>query len=310
MATLISTTVTEPLEGMWPQIMSVVQEFDHPVIFTEDFQVIFYAKNSDLTWQGQMAAKPVQFVPTQLSYTIQVSPFANGSLGVLGIIGGLQDIYGNTVDLQIGNDFSIYNTNILPYFNNPQIVGQGWGGTDENRILLPSAICPNTTPPQISLQFGPFSTSQPVPQWSNGNFFTWVNFAFKPEINGVPFVWEPPYFYAFSGFGLPFTQSYQSLLPPWPSPSDPSVLYNICSSGAASQGRWDTCGWIQQSQRWQGRAQIWLFGSDVFTDGVVPWTYPAIANPTGDLTPFSIFGFPLDSQLQVFKEYPFTYITP
>ena len=88
------------------------------------------------------------------------------------------------------------------------------------------------------------------------------------------------------------------------------LLYNICSSGAASQGRWDTCGWIQQSQRWQGRAQIWLFGSDVFTDGVVPWTYPAIANPTGDLTPFSIFGFPLDSQLQVFTEYPFTYITP
>ena len=310
MAILISTTVTEPQEGAWPQVMSVVQEFDHPVIVTDDFQAIFYAKNDDSAWQGQMTVKPVQFIPTQLSYTVQVSPFAGGRLGVLATIGGIQDIYGNSVDLRIGDDFDIYNTNILPYFNNPQIVGQGWSGTDENRVLPQTAVCPGNIAPQVSLQFGPWTTSMPVPEWTNGNFFTWVNFAFKPEIDGVPFVWEPPYFYAFSGFGFPFTQSQQSSLPPWPTPSDTSVLYNICSSGAAIQGVWDTCGWIEQFPRWQGRAQVWMFGSDVFADGVVPWTFPAVANPTGDLTPFSLFGFPPDAQLQAFKEYPFTYITP
>jgi hypothetical protein len=313
MTTLISTTITEPLEGTWPQVMSVVQEFDHPVVVTSDFQAVFYAKNDDPLWQGQMSVAPVQFVPTQLSYQIQVSPFANGQLGILRVIGGIQDIYGNSVDLRIGNDFDIYNTTILPIFTNPILVGSGWSGTEENNVLPITAVCPLNTPPKISLQFtSPADPpTQPLPEmWSGGAFFTWVNYALKPVIPGVPFVWEPPYFYAYSGFGFPFSEPIQPPLPPWPNQSDISILYNITSSGSGSQGFYDTCDWILDYDNWQGRVQVWLFGNNVFAEGVVPWTFPAIANPVGDLTPFSIFGFPPDANLQVFKEYPFTYIRP
>jgi hypothetical protein len=50
-----------------------------------------------------------------------------------------------------------------------------------------------------------------------------------------------------------------------------------------------------------------VFGDDFFADGVVPWQFPGVANPTGDLTPFTQIGFPADAQLQFFIEKPFVY---
>jgi hypothetical protein len=52
---------------------------------------------------------------------------------------------------------------------------------------------------------------------------------------------------------------------------------------------------------------MWVFGNDVFADGVVPWNFPGVANPTGDLSPQAQFGFPADAQLQIYKEFPFFY---
>jgi hypothetical protein len=309
MATLVSTSVTEPLSGSWPQIMTIVQEFDQPVIVTEDFQLIFYARNENqLNVPGQMASKPIQYVPTQLSYTMQVSPFADGALGVLAQIGGIQDLFGNTVDLKIGDDFDIYNTTLRPYYTTPtlQFSSPTWPDPDN----LPStAVCPNNTPPAFQIKVGPWETSMAIPEneWNGGNFYYWVNYAFKPEVSGTPFTWEPPFFYAYSGFGFPLNQTITPYMPPYPD-SLPSILYNITSSG--NQGPWNTCGWIEQNPRWIGRLQVWCFGNDVFADGVVPWGFPAVANPEGDLSPFAQFGFPADAQLQFLLEKQFSYVAP
>lgn len=313
MTTLVSTNIpSQTLIGSWPQVMTIVQEFDHPVVVTDDFKAIFYTKSNNASVLGQMASKPIQYVPTQLSYTMQVSPFGQGMVGLYNTVGTIEDIYGNAVDLRIGDDFDLYNTEIRPYYTNPYIRDSGW--TQGSPLIVPpSAICPGSTAPQVALDFGPYPISVAIPDdmWSGGNFFLWVNYTWKPnrESEGIPFVWEPPFYYSFSSFGFPYTQSKGLLLPPFPVPS-PSILSNITSSGAASQGNWDTCGWIDLYPRWNGKVQIWLFGNDVFQPGVVPWQYPAVASPTGDLSPYSIFGFPQDAQLQVYKEIPFAYIAP
>ncbi len=308
MANLISTTVTAPQTGSWPQVMTIVQEFDHPVIVTEDFKLIFYTKNTNKPNEifGQMAATPVQFVPTQLSYTVQISPFGDGALGVFERVGGAQDIYGNPVDFKIGEDFDIYNTTIRPYFSNPTLTDSGW---QIGYLIPPSGICPGTTAPKVGLKVGPWENSMAIPDqmWSGGNFYIWCNYTWKPDLTsqGIPFVFEPPFYYSFSQFGIPFDQTNSPLFPPYPLPA-PSILNNVISSG--TQTGWDTCGgWVQEHTRWRGRVQMWLFGSNVFADGVVPWNFPGVANPTGDLSPQAQFGFPPDAQLQVYKELPFFY---
>ena len=312
MAQLISANVGAPLEGMWPQIMTIVQEFDRPVLISDDFELVFYTKreNNPQLQIGQMAAKPQQFVANQLVYTMQVSPFAGGEVGVFSQIGSIQDFYGNTVDLKIGDDFSIYNTTIRPYFLNPSI-GIYISNWPTPGVLPQTAVCPGTTAPKVHLSMGPYRPDQgmaiPEDMWSGGNFYYWLNYTFKPEIEGQPFVWEPPFYYAFSGFGFSLNSTLTPDIPPYPFPEQ-SILYNITSSGA--QGVWDTCGWIDLYPRWQGRVQVWGFGSDVFADGAVPWTFPGVANPTGDLSPFAQFGFPQDAQLQFFSEYPFVYPNP
>jgi len=311
MATLVSSIVEGPQTGSWPQLMTIVQEFDHPVITSDDFKLVFYAKNENPLIQGQMAVAPTQYVPTQLTYTIQVSPFADGELGVLSQIGAIQDIYGNPVDFKIGDDFGIYNTVILPYFPNPTIQYEGWGPD----VTVPqTAICPGTTAPQVQLKVGPWSQSMEIPEnmWTAGNFYMWVNYAWLPdrESEGIPFVWEPPFYYSFSQFGIPVKETIGPFIPPYPFPTE-SILNNVISSG--TQTGWDTCGeWIEQYPHWRGRVQIWVFGDDVFADGVVPWTYPATVGPdgSGDLSPQAIFGFPADAQQQFFVELPFTYIAP
>lgn len=311
MATLVSTTVTEAQVGSWPQLMTIVQEFDHPVVTSEDFKLVFYCKSPTKPDEifGQMAVAPIQYVPTQLSYTIQVSPFADGPLGVYREIGSIQDIYGNPVDFKIGADFDIYNTTIRPYFgNNPTLRVNGWSGG----IIPPTALCPGNVAPQIGLNVGPWENNMAIPDqmWSGGNFYIWCNYTWKPdeEAQGIPFVWQPPFYYSFSQFGIPFTQTQSPDFPPFPSP-EPSILNNIISAG--TQTGWDACGgWIEQYPRWRGRVQVWLFGNDVFADGVVPWQFPGVANPTGDLSPQAQFGFPADAQLQIYKELPFTYIAP
>ena len=309
MATLVSTSVNGPQTGSWPQLMTIVQEFDHPVIVTDDFKCVFYAKNSDPNVQGQMAVAPVQFVPTQLSYTVQVSPFADGDLGVLRTIGGIQDIYGNSVDLKIGDDFAIYDTTIRPYFSNPSLVQSGWS---PGSIVPASSICPGTFAPQVYVKTGPWNTNMEIPDgmWSGGNFYAWCNYTWLPdrEAEGIPFVWEPPFYYSFSQFGIPITGSISNAFPPYPIPED-SILNNIISAG--TQTGWDTCGgWVDLYPRWKGRVQVWVYGNDVFEPGVVPWTFPGVANPTGNLSPDAQFGFPADAQLQFFLETPFSYIAP
>lgn len=313
MATLVSANVNEAQTGSWPQVMTVVQEFDRAVIVTEDFEVVFYAKNnSSKQIYGEMVSKPVQYQPNQLVYTVQVSPFANGQIGVKSYIGEIADFYGNVVDLKIGDDFSLYNTTIRPYFPAPLVSPYAW--TAGANVLPSSAICPTNTPPKVTVSTGPYNPNLspmtiPEGMWNGGNFYLWVNFTFKPEIDGEDFVWEPPFYYAWSGFGIPLNQTTTNPFPPVPVPSE-SLLYNICSSGAASQGVWDTCGWIDLYQKWRGRVQVWAFGNDIFADGVVPWTYPAVASPTGDLSPYAQFGFPADIQEQFYVEYPFVYINP
>lgn len=307
MATLISTSVTEPQAGSWPQIMTIVQEFDQPVIVTEDFKLVFYTQNdSQPNVPAQMAAAPVQFVPTQLTYTMQVSPFADGRLGVFGVIGSIQDIFGNGVDLRIGSDFDIYNTTLRPYYGSPALRFVTW---PDPGILPDTALCPDNIAPQFQIKIGPWENSMAIPDdsWNGGNFYYWVNFTFKPEIEGEQFIWEPPFFYAYSGFGFPLNQTITPPMPPYPFPYD-SILYNITSSG--DQGAWDTCGWLDTYPKWQGRLQVWVFGSDAFAEGVVPWTYPAVADPTGDLSPFAQFGFPTDAQFQFYLEQPFSYTAP
>ena len=309
MATLVSTSVTATQRGEWPQLMTVVQEFDHPVLVTEDFKAIFYTRNTNPIYTpAQMTVAPVQYVPTQLSYTIQVSPFADGDLGVQDIIGFIQDVYGNTVDLKIGNDFEIYNTILQPYYSNPRLLTQGWL---PSFIIPPAAICPGTTAPQIAVKTGPWESSMQIPDqmWSGGNFYIWCNYTWKPdeEGQGVPFVWEPPFYYSFSQFGIPYNQSISAYFPPFPDAPE-NILNNIISSG--TQDGWDTCGWIDSHPKWKGRVQVWVFGDDVFADGVVPWTFPGVANPTGDLSPNAQFGFPPDAQLQFYLEQPFSYIAP
>ena len=309
MATLVSTNVTASQTGGWPQIMTVVQEFDHPVVVSEDFQVIFYAKNEKSSYiPGQMASVPVQYVPTQLTYTVQVSPFADGDLGILTTIGFIQDIYGNPVDLKVGDDFDVYNTTIRPYYSDPYIETRDWL---PGPLVPPSAICPDNVPPRFVVGAGPWNKSMQIQDgmWAGGNFYMWVNYAWKPdqEEQGIPFVWEPPFYYSFSQFGIPFNQTISPEIPPYPLPTE-TILNNIISSG--TQDGWDTCGWIEDYPKWQGRIQVWVFGSDVFAEPFVPWTFPGVASPTGDLSPFSQFGFPLDSQLQFFLEQPFTYVAP
>lgn len=311
MATLISSSVNGPQFGAWPQLMTIVQEFDYPVVTTEDFKLIFYTKNNNPLIQGQMTVAPIQFVPTQLVYTLQVSPFADGQLGVLSKIGSIQDIYGNAVDLRIGDDFAIYNTTLRPYYPNPTIRQQGWG---PDTTVPETALCPSNIAPQVQLKIGPWNQSLGVPenQWSGGNFYMWVNYTWLPdrESEGIPFVWEPPFYYSFSQFGLAITQTISPFFPPY-SIQPESILNNIISSG--TQTGWDTCGgWIQQYPRWRGRVQIWVFGNDVFADGIVPWTYPATVGPDGrgDLSPQAIFGFPADAQQQFLVELPFSYTAP
>lgn len=315
MASLISTTVTETQVGAWPQVMTVVQEFDHPVIVTDDFKAIFYTKSEDFpNVLAQMTVAPIQFVPTQLSYTVQVSPFANGELGLYGIIGGIQDIYGNSVDLKIGEDFGIYNTVLRPYFGDPKIEYSGW---DPDVRVPPTAICPENQAPQVSLIVGPWPNSMAIPEgmWSGGNFYLWMNYAWLPdrESEGIPFVWEPPFYYSFSQFGIPITQTRGPFQPPYPEDL-PSILNNIVSAG--TQTGWDTCGgWLSQYPRWRGRVQMWVFGDDAFGTGVAPFPgFPATVGPDGrgnlSPNPEAIFGFPLDAQLQFYVELPFSYIAP
>ena len=310
MATLISTSVAEPLVGMWPQIMTIVQQFDRPIIISEDFQLIFYAyKEGQENVPGQMVSKPVQYVPNQLSYTVQVSPFADGMLGVYGVIGGIQDEFGSSVDLKIGDDFGIYNTNLNPYYGSPTLQFPSPATWPDNTILPNTAVCPNSTAPEFQIKVGPWADAREIPadSWHGGNFYYWVNYAFKPIAEGQDFVWEPPFFYAYSGFGFPLNQTITPPMPPYPSPQE-SILYNVTSSG--DQGPWNTCGWLDTQPRWIGRLQVWCFGDDVFSSGVVPWAFPGVASPQGDLSPFSQFGFPPDAQLQFFLEHSFTYTAP
>jgi hypothetical protein len=290
--------------------MTIVQEFDQPVVVSDDFQLVFYARNENqLNVPGQMASRPVQFVPTQLSYTMQVSPFADGALGVFAIIGGIQDIYGNSVDLKIGDDFDIYNTTLRPYYGTPTLQFTSPTTWPDPNLLPGTSVCPNNTAPEFRIKVGPWTTPLPIPTntWNGGNFYYWVNFAFKPEIEGQPFVWEPPFFYAYSGFGFPLSQTITPLMPPYPT-LDQSILYNITSSG--DQGIWNTCGWIESQPRWIGRLQVWCFGNDIFSEGVVPWNFPGVANPEGDLSPFAQFGFPANAQLQFLLEQQFSYVAP
>jgi len=311
MATLLSTTVTEAQVGSWPQVMTIVQQFDHPVVVTEDFKLVFYGKSPTRPNEifGQMAVAPIQYVPDQLSYTVQVSPFADGALGVYAKIGNIQDIFGNEVDLKIGEDFDIYNATLLPYFGNtPTLRVNGWS----QGVIPQSAICPDNVAPQIGLNIGPWLNSMAIPDdmWSGGNFYMWLNFTWKPdqEAQGIPFVWEPPFYYSFSQFGIPLTQTKTPDFPPYPFP-EVSILNNVISAG--TQTGWDTCGgWIDLYPRWRGKVQLWVFGNNVFADGVVPWQFPGVASPTGNLSPEAQFGFPADAQLQIYKELPFTYNAP
>jgi hypothetical protein len=290
--------------------MTIVQEFDHPVIITDNFQLIFYAYNENQTnAPAQMASKPSQYTPTKLTYIMQVSPFADGQLGVYSIVGGIQDVYGNEVDLRIGDDFGIYNTTLTPYFDQPTLLFESTTWPDPS--LLPNtAVCPNSTAPQFQIKVGPSSTAEEIPDglWKEGNFYYWVNYTFKPEITGQPFTWTPPFFYAFSGFGFPLNETITPPMPPYPI-TESSILYNVTSSG--DQGIWNTCGWLDQFPRWQCRLQVWCFGNDVFGTGIAPFpNFPAVADPTGDLSPLAQFAFPPDAQLQFLLEHQFTYVTP
>jgi hypothetical protein len=317
MAQLVSATATQaasPLQGGYPQVITIVQEFDRPVVISEDFQLVFYGKypESELNQQrGEMVGKPFQTSLNQLTYTFQISPFARGDLGVLKKIGQISDIYGGPVDLKIGDDFSIYNTRLSAFFGNVRVTPD-WSG---NQPWPTTAACPDNQAPKTGLVIGPWPNSLLIPDglWNGGNFYYWMNITFKPdrEAEGIPFVWEPPFYYAYSGFGFPLSGTRTPLLPPWPLvPPGQSVLYNICSSGEPSQGVYDTCGWITDFPRWKGRVQFWCFGSDIFADGNVPWDFPAIAAPTGDLSPYAIFGFPQNAQEQFFKQVNFSYVNP
>ena len=321
MAQLISATTEQvgvPLQAGFPQLMTIVQEFDRAVVPSNDFQLVFYGKNTgddNYRQEGQMTAKPIQYQPNQLVYQVQVSPFAFGRLGVKRQVGLLLDLYGTPVDLKIGSDFDIYNTDFKSYFGRVKL-NRNW---DKDVPWSPSAMCPNNAPPTSNFVVGPWGTGGlntiltiPRDIWSGGNFYYWMNIAFKPDdiTDGLPFVWEPPFYYAYSGYGFPLNQTTTPNMPPWPGTGEQSILYNICSSGAASQGVYNTCGWIENYPVWRGRVQYWCFGSDLFETGTVPWEYPAVANPTGDLSPYSIFAFPQDMQEQFFLQAEFTYVTP
>lgn len=322
MAQLISASTEQvgaPLQAGYPQLMTIVQEFDYAVVPNDEFQLVFYAKNEaeneNYRQEGQMTVRPIQYVPNQLVYLVQVSPFAFGRLGVKRQIGLLTDPYGTPVDLKIGSDFDIYNTTLKSYFGRVRMVAN-W---NQNTPWSPSAVCPDNDPPTSHFVVGPWGTGRlntiltiPTGLWSGGDFYYWMNIAFKPDNlnDGLPFVWEPPFYYAYSGFGFPLNRTTTPDMPPWPGTGEQSVLYNVCSSGAGSQGQYDTCGWIEDHPVWRGRAQYWCFGSDVFADGVVPWQYPAVADPTGDLSPYSVFGFPPTMQEQFFLQTEFTYVTP
>jgi hypothetical protein len=316
MAQLISASTEQvgaPLQAGYPQVMTIVQEFDRSVVPSDEFALVFYGKSfttENFRQDGEMTAKPVQFLPNQLVYTLQVSPFARGKLGVKRKVGSLTDVYGSEVDLKIGTDFDIYNTEMKAYFGNSRLQSN-W----DIRVPWPaSAVCPDNTPPTSFVQIGPWTTPLGVPDemWNGGNFYYWVNIAFKPDniTDGLPFVWEPPFHYAYSGYGFPVINTTSSTVPPWAGTATDTILYNICSSGAGSQGYYDTCGWIEDHPVWRGRVQWWCFGSDLFNSGTVPWQYPAVADPTGDLSPYSVFAFPPSMPEQFFLQQEFTYVTP
>jgi hypothetical protein len=309
MATLVSSNVTAPQTGTWPQVMTIVQQFDAPVIVTDDFKLVFYSRSIDRPRvPAEMAVAPIQELPTQLTYTIQISPFAYGRLGVKRMIGSIQDVYGNAVDLKIGDDFDIYNTTFNWYLSNPNLRSQGWDNID---VVPDTAICPGNVAPQVALYSGPGISPMVIPPglWSGGDFYMWVNYAWLPdrESEGIPFVWEPPFYYSFSQFGIPFNNTKSPFFPPFPTQPE-SILNNIISAG--TQNGWDTCGgWLDQYPNWRGKVQLWLFGNNFFAEGVVPWQFPGVANPTGDLSPFAQPGFPADAQLQCSAEKSFVYNT-
>lgn len=320
MAQLISANTEQvgaPLQGGYPQLMTIVQEFDRAVVPSDDFQLVFYGKafsDDNYRQEGQMTAKPIQFVPNQLVYQVQVSPFARGRLGVKRQVGLLTDVYGTPVDLKIGTDFDIYNTDLKAYFGEVQLV-KNWVTSEP---WPQSAVCPDNNPPKSKIRIGPWGASQgtvlaiPDHMWDGGNFYYWMNIAFKPDdiTDGIPFKWEPPFLYAYSGYGFPLNRTETPEMPPWTGVESASILYNICSSGAASQGIYDTCDWIYDYPVFRGRVQYWCFGSDVFENGNVPWQYPAVADPTGDLSPYGVFGFPESIPEQFFLQAEFTYVNP
>jgi hypothetical protein len=301
MAQLISTSVTAgPQRAAYPQTINITQQFDQPVYVTEDFAVEFGGNTSQ---PGAFFVKPVQFLPTQLSYQSAISPFANGRLGILRYNGAITGLFGDPVDLYIGNDYDIYNVNLFPYFRGDQITTT-WGN-----VIPLSAICPNNTNPGFRLLMGAFPRPLDIQPniYAEGNFYLWVNYTWKPnrESEGIPFVWEPPFYYSWSMYGEMVDNTVKNI----PPVNTATARYNICSSGNTVQ--WDTCGWIQQYPRWRGKIQVWCFCSDVFAEASVPWQYPAVANPTGDLSPYSVFGFSgSDIPLQYYVEHQFAYNAP
>ena len=302
MANLISTTITAagPQRGAWPQQLNITQSFDAPVYISDDFAVMW--GGNQLNQPGAMFVKPIQYVPTQLNYQTTVSPFSYGKLGILRTQGTIGNVFGDPVDLYIGNDYNFYNTDLYPYLlSRPLVVN--WGST-----IPASAICPNNTNPGFTLNLGPFPRPAPITPdtYQEGNFYLWVNWTWKPdrESEGIPFVWEPPFYYSWSMFGELLESTQQDVPPVY----SEKVRYNVCSSGNTDQ--WDTCGWINQYNRWRGKLQVWCFCSDVFAEDAVPWQYPAVANPIGDLTPDSVFGFTgAGIPLQWYVEKPFNYIS-
>ena len=312
-APILQTVNTEIQYTAWPQLMTVTLTFDQAIFVSDDFLIYFGGDTPGQPGTMSAPASPLRADVRTLTFQFQISPWASGRMGCLGFRGTITNVLGQVAELFIGNDYDFYNTNFVPIFSNPRLI-LPWPTPG---VLPNSSVCPDNYNPAFEFDSTPHNLRIPikdpadptVQMWAGGDFYFWVNFTFKPDLSdsGVPFSWEPPFYYAWSMYGYNLYNTTTQPIPPI-EPGQEWVKYNVCSSGNTDQ--WDTCGWIENYENWRGKVQLWLFGSDIFA-GDVPWQYPAIAQPTGDLTPSEVFGFSgTGVPLQVYKEKDFTYRNP
>lgn len=301
------------LNAAWPQLMTVTLTFDQAIFTTDDFLIYFGGDTAGQPGAMTAPVSPLRADIREISFQFQVSPWASGRMGCLGFRGAITNVVGQDANLFIGEDYNFYNTTFFPIFREPRLI-LPWPSPE---VLPNSSVCPDNFNPAFEFDAYPhdlrvvgYDTENPSERmWAGGDFFFWVNFTFKPDLSesGIPFVWEPPFYYAWSMYGYGLINTTTPPIPPI-APEMGSVKFNVCSSGNSEQ--WDTCGWIEDYTNWRGKVQMWIFGSDIF-EGDVPWQYPAIAQPTGDLSPDAVFGFSgAGVPLQVYKEQNFTYRNP